>query len=171
MGVREQMTRKPVMGGVAAGVLALVAVAVLVKAYWPERQADLSRAFYTTDDGATWFEDSALKVAPFDHEGKPAVVAHVYSYAGGSKQFCAYVAKFTPEGKERLERAVAEAVKNGKGADSVGLYHDPSFMKGNVLVKPARSGGEWVSYGDRKANEIFSVHAPDGSVVDEVFVQ
>lgn len=171
MGVREQLTKKPVAGGIAAGILGLIAIAVVAKTYWPETQADLSRAFYTVDDGETWFEDIATKVTPFDHQGKQAVVAHVYSYANGSKQFCAYVAKFTPEGKAKLEQAMAEATKAGKPPESVGLYRDPNFMKTAVLVKPAKSNTDWISYGNPKAQEIFTIKSPDGSVVDEVLVQ
>lgn len=170
-GVREQMSKKPILGGAIAGVLALVAAAVVAKTYWPERQADLTKAFYTTDDGETWFEDSATKVAPFEVGGKTAVVAHVYSYAGGGKQFCAYVAKFTPEGKTKLELAVADAAKAGKPAESVALYRDPAFMKAAILIKPAKSSVDWTSYGSPKAQTIFAVKSPDGSVVDEVLVE
>ncbi|HEX8340209.1 MAG TPA: hypothetical protein VF624_04805 [Tepidisphaeraceae bacterium] len=169
MGVREQLKEKPAIGFAVTAAFVLIAVLVLARTYWPEEQADLSRAFYTIDDGQTWFTDSATKVAPFDYNGKTAVVAHVYNYANGSKEFCAYLAKFTPEAKTKLEAAITDAARAGKPPESVSLYGDRSFMSNGVLVKPAGPGGEWVPYGDPKAKPLFAVRAPDGSVVDQVF--
>ena len=40
-------------------------------------------AFYTTDDGATLFTDGADRLPPFDHDGKAAVMAAVFSCDNG----------------------------------------------------------------------------------------
>lgn len=172
MSLREGLAKKPPAVGISIGVvLVLIAAVVLSRTFWPERKADLSRAFYTDDDGQSWFLDSATRITPFDHNGREAVVAHVYSYAEGKKQFCSYLAKFTPEAKAQLSRATEEAVRAGKPAESVGLYRDPAFTRRGVLVKAAGAAGQWIPYGDPKALPIFSIHAPDGSTVDEVFAQ
>lgn len=168
MSLREKISGKPIVGISVTALFILTAAAILASTYWPEKQADLSKAFYSDDDGQTWFVDSATKVAPFDHNGKQAVVAHVYTYDNGGKSFCAYLAKFTPAAKAKLEAAIAEAAKKQLPPESVGLFHDPGFSKQGVLVKPA-GGGTWISYGDPKANAVFTIHAPDGSAVDERF--
>src|SRR5690349_18057960 len=124
MGVRETLKEKPWIGGVIAAVFILVAGGVLARTYWPQKQANLAKQYYSDDDGKTWFADSLYLVPPFEHNGKIVAVAHVYSYAGGAKQFCAYLAKFTPEAKQKLEAAIAEANVKGLPPSSVSLYGD-----------------------------------------------
>lgn len=171
MGLREKLIGKPVAGSIIAGLMLVVAAILLARAYWPESKADLSRAYYTTDDGKTWFADSAYLVPPFDHRGQTAVIARVYSYADGSKSFCAYLAKFSPEAKVQLESAQAEAKQKGQPPGTVSLYSDPQFLrKGTLVKKPGAPDSAWLSQDDPKAVEVMSVRSPDGSALDEAFV-
>ncbi len=135
----------------------------------PEK-ADLNQAFFTTDDGETWFADSAYRVAPFDHDGKPAVIAQVYSYGGGKNKFCAYLAKYTPEAKKRLEPAIAEVRAKNEPPGSAALFRDRDFMRSAMLVKGRGSDRTWTPMSDPKAEQIMTVRSPDGSGVDHVFV-
>lgn len=170
MGLRETLKEKPWIGGALSGAFVVVALAIIVTTYWPEKKAKLDQAFYSDDDGQTWFSDSAYLAAPFPHNGKQAVVAQIYSYAEGSKKFCAYLTQFTPEAKEKLEAALADAQKKGQPAGSVPLYHDRSFMQKSMLVKKPGADNPWVPYDDPKAVEVMSIKSPDGSAVDQVFV-
>ena len=169
MGFRESLKQKPWVGITIAVLMVAIAGALIARAYWPQKQADLSRQYYTDDDGKTWFADSLYLVPPLERNGKTVVVAHVYSYAGGSKRFCAYLAKFTPEARQKLEAAIAEARQKGLPPSSVSLYGDRLFLANGVLVKKP-GAGEWVPYGDPRANEVMTVRSPDGSEVDEVLV-
>ena len=170
MGIRESLREKPGLTTGFAGAFVLLAVAVVAYSYWPQKKADLSQALYSDDDGQTWFVDSIYKVAPFDHNGKTAVIAEVYSYDDGKQKFCAYVSQFTPEGKKQMEAALADAEKKGLPLGSVSLYQDRSFMNRSVEVKLAGPNHPWISYGDPKAQEVFTIHSPDGSAVDQVLV-
>ena len=170
MGVRETLKAKPWIGGTISVAFVVVAIAIIVTTYWPEKKAKLDQAFYSDDDGKTWFEESAFLVPPFPHDGKTAVVAQVYSYAGGSKKFCAYLTEFTPDAKQKLEAALADAKKNGQPPGSVGLYRDRLFMQKGMLVKKPGANNAWVPYDDPKALEVMSIQSPDGSPVDQVFV-
>jgi hypothetical protein len=170
MGVREKLKDKPWIGGVLSGAFVVIAIGIIVTSYWPEKKAKLDQAFYSDDEGKTWFADSAYLVPPFAHNGKTAAVAQVFSYANGSKQFCAYLTQFTPEAKQKLEAALAEAKKKGEQAGSVGLYHDRDFMQKGQLVKKPGAGNPWVPYDDPKAIDVMSIKSPDGSAVDQVFV-
>lgn len=168
MGIRESIGQNRYAGLGLAGGLIVVAAVILATTFWPAKRANLARAYYTVDDGKTWFADSAYRVAPFDHNGKAAVVAHVYNYADGKKEFCAYVAKFNDDAKAKLEAAIAAAQKAGKPPESVALWGDRSFMRDGVVVKKP-GDATWLRYADPAANAVFTIKAPDGSVVDEVF--
>jgi hypothetical protein len=170
MGIREKLSTNKHLGTAAGVGLFVLAALIVAGTFWPVKQADLNRAYYSDDDGKTWFADSAYRVAPFDHNGKTAVVAHVYSYADGAKEFCAYLAQFTPEAKAKLEAAIAEAQKQGKPPGSVSLYADQTFMKSGVVVKKP-GDTTWLAYTDPMANAVFTIKAPDGSVVDQRFAE
>lgn len=169
MSIRQVLQEKKGLGLALGGSLVAVAMVVLVVTQKPPAQANLNMAFFSVDDGKTWFAADAYKVAPFTHEGKEAVQATVYSYAGGSRKFCGFLTKFTPEGKKRLEEEYARAKSEGKPPGSVALLRDRTFMQSSTLVK-APGGKEWLSINDPKAESILSVRSPDGSEHDQVFV-
>lgn len=170
MELRETIKQKPAIGIAVGMAFVALAAAVLASMYWPEPQADLSQAYYSSDDGQTWFADSATRAAPFDQDGKPAMIAYVYSYADGSKTFCGYLAKYTPEAKTAMEASIATAVKAGKPPEAAALLGDREFMKRGILVKKP-GDKDWVPYGDPRANAVFTIKSPDGSPVDQVMVQ
>jgi hypothetical protein len=149
----------------------LIAGAIIARQYWPEKKANLSQAYFTDDDGKTWFSDSATLVPPIDHDGKTAIFAEIYSYDGGSKQFCAYLEKYTPDAKRRLEASIAEAVKNGQPPGSAALFQDRWFMQSAIMVKaPGAGDDKWLSEVDPTAASVMSIHSPDGTPVDQLFV-
>jgi hypothetical protein len=170
MEIRRAIQGKPVIGVGIALVCLLLAGLILAKQFWPVKKANLLQAFYSDDDGQTWFRDSVFLVPPFDHNGKEAVIAEIYNYDNGGKEFCAYLAKYTPAAKARLEQALADAQKNGQPPSSVALYQDPSFIGQGTLVKKPGTGNSWVPMSDPRSNDVRAVHAPDGTVVDQVFV-
>jgi hypothetical protein len=157
--------------GVAVGIaLILIAGVSLAIQFWPQRRPNLAMAYFTDDDGQTWFRDSLANVAPFDHNGKTAVIAEVYTYDNGNKEFCAYLAKFTPEAQKKLSAAIADAKAKGLPPNSVSLFHEPFFIRTGMMVKLPGRSNPWMSYSDPRASQVFSIRSPDGSAVDEVFV-
>lgn len=88
-------------------------------------RVQLQRAFYTIDDGQSFFTDSIHKIYPFDHQGKAAYRAYVYQCEEG-KPFVAYLARYTekavgrlrdlqkngsPEAEEELSRIIDEQIE------------------------------------------------------------
>ena len=55
------------------------------------------RAFYTVDDGKSWFADDAEKLPPFEHDGKPAVRVHLFRCDGGTTPFVGYLRQLPDE--------------------------------------------------------------------------
>ena len=171
MGIRETLSQQSRKIQLAfAGALLLVAAVALTLQFKTEHRANLSQAFFTDDDGKTWFADDAARIPPFEHKGKIAVSAQVFSYADGKKQFCGYMAKYTDEAKKKLDAAIAEAKAKGQPPESVGLIRDPAFRNTGMVVKSPGANNPWVGWTDPRSHEVFSVRSPDGSAVDQVFV-
>ena len=170
MFIRENMRQKKKLSLILAIAFLFVAGGVLAYTYWPAKQASLSLAYFTDDDGQTWFIDQTTNLAPFEHNGKTAVMAEIFTYDDGSKKFCGYLAKYTPEARQRLQAALADAKSHGQSPGSVALFHDHTFMASAILIKKPGSGNPWISQGDPKAGEVMNIHSPDGSAVDQYFV-
>src|SRR5207247_640898 len=116
MGVREAMNKRPMIAGGIAAALAAGAVLFVVsqmrglRAAAPDMAGEPERAFFTVDEGKTWFVDDASRLAPFPHEGKEAVRAYVVECGG--KQFVNHLERYTAEGMQATLR-LREVVKKG----------------------------------------------------------
>ena len=100
MGIRETLNKRPrVAAAMTAGLLG-VAAAVFIWANKgvPER---VTRAYYSDDDGKTFFDDGVDKIYPFDHDGKQAFRAYVYQ-CGKDKPFVHYLGRYTDKAKARM---------------------------------------------------------------------
>jgi hypothetical protein len=113
MGIREKINAKKSAGYGLAALFLLAAGGVLAYTQWPQHRFAGKTAFYSDDDGQTWFIDTVYKSTPFDHNGKQAVRAVVYSCENGKTKFCAYLMRDTPEDKKRLDDALATAAHAG----------------------------------------------------------
>jgi hypothetical protein len=170
MFIRQKLSNDKAMGiAIGLGLIAFAAIALAIQ-FWPQKKANLSLAFYTDNDGGTWFKASAFQIAPFDHDGKVAVMAQIYSYDNGSKKFCAYMVKYTPEAKKQLETAIADAQARGQPPSSVALFNDRGFLNSGMMVKSPGGGNPWIPFTDPRANQIMTINSPDGTAVDTVFV-
>ena len=81
MGVRQWFidNARLTIGAVSVIVLAAVGFVVIqVLAARPKIQTNLPDAYFSADDGKTFFVGNSASVPPFDHDGKPAVRAYVY---------------------------------------------------------------------------------------------
>jgi hypothetical protein len=110
MGLREIVNRQRttvIVVSVIVTVGALVSLAL--------RNADNSlplsndRAFFSTDDGQTYFEGPNDKVPPFEHEGRTAVRALVFRC--GKTEWVGFLEQYNREAKQALEAAAREATK------------------------------------------------------------
>lgn len=170
MFIRQQIGEKKKLSLSLGIALVIVAAVVLCIEFWPKKRADLAMAYYTDNDGQTWFSDSAYQLPPFDHNGKVAVRAQIFTYDSGSKEFCGYLQKYTPEAKQKLQAAFAAAKSQHKSLASVALLREPSFLNSGILVKKPGAGNAWIPYNDPRVNDVMRVHSPDGSAVDQLFV-
>lgn len=156
MGLRESINNHRGIG-VTVGVC-LIAIA-LIAIVWPSIGGSAGRgagkAFYTVDDGATWFADDATKLAPFDYKGKQAVACYVYKCGESGPSWVSHLMRYTPEGKRQREQQ--------RTSDDGALMVAQALVQSNIEVKEAKGTGEWVSVNDPRAARIQEVRCPDGS--------
>ena len=167
MGVREEIDKHPkTVAGVALIVVA-VALTVLVYSLWPTTQQAISKAYYTDDDGATWFVDTIDHVPPFDHDGKIAVRVNLYTCDESKTSFVGYLERNTPAAKKKLEAEFAAAKAQGKPITGVSFTPD-IFVSGTEIKKPGK--GAWMLRSNYPASyKVMDVQFPNGGTVDSVF--
>jgi hypothetical protein len=197
MFIREAMRKNKVATAGAGVVLIAVAGWVMVtqvRAIQNDRPMPVnSRAFFTSDDGASWFADEAQRLTPFDHNGRPAVKAYVWRCDGG-KPFITYLERINPESKARIDRlrngtepepSVSEAAANPLGmpqgleSQSSGATSRPVAsrveprgvleftLSRDLQVKKAGTGeGGWVKSDGPEGRKIARTQCPDGSTGD-----
>ena len=116
MGIRETLNEKPAIAYGGFGVLLLIAIGVLVlylrsgTKTAPPTKPSGDQAYYSDDDGKTWFADALQKATPFKHNGKDAVRAMVYRCSDG-KTFVNFLARHTELGRQQKGMALEIAAR------------------------------------------------------------
>ena len=160
MGLREAMNRHAwVAAGAAVLLIAVAVVAVVRSGRSSETDSPpgaTGLAHYTTDDGATWFTDSANKLPPFKKDGKDMVRAYVYRDASG-KEFVSHLERYTPEAQRALA-AIAALPPEQRG------LVDPATSAGGldgIEVKRPKDTA-WVRASDPRGQKIMQPLSPSG---------
>jgi hypothetical protein len=162
MGVRETLNQKPAVAAGAGAVLVGIAILAIVL---NARQVPgrLSQAFYTDDDGATYFADDIDKVTPIDHNVKPALRANVYR-SGDKPPFVAYVSRHTEAARARIAELSAKAASDPESAAQLGQVRNT----GIEVRKPKET--KWVGLFSREGEQVTAhPHCPEGGQVSGVY--
>lgn len=89
MGIREKLNKSPTVG--AVGTVIVVAIVVLIVWRSMRRSEPASHeAFYTNDDGASYYRDQ-VKPLPFQKDGKDVARAMVFTCDRGVTTFVGYL--------------------------------------------------------------------------------
>ena len=157
MGIRQTLNEKPKLAaGVATAALALGAV-FLLSQLSSGGGGPSESAYFTIDDGQTWFEDDAAKLPPYMHDGKEAVRAHVFECGG--KRFVNHLERLTPE-RRKLAEAAAEATRTGQPPPRPPAAAGNTVNWGQEVKKPGAK--EWISASNlAKASLILHAKCPD----------
>jgi hypothetical protein len=159
MGAREWIEQNKQASTVASVLLVAGAIGFLCYQFWPERPP--TKDWYTTDDGQTWFKESNRKVPPFQHDGKEAVLAKVYTCHG--KKFVGYLMRYKPDAKRRVEQYRA-AEDTGKPTDGINIAGT------DWQIEYKRPGDkQWTASLDKRP-EIMDVKCPHGTKEDPLIV-
>ncbi len=158
MSVRQALQRHQ---KIVATVVCVVIVGAIVAIYAQVRPAphpNVNLAYYSDDDGQTWFEDQVFKVTPFDHNGREAVGATLFDVGG--KRYIGYLTRFSKTGVDIYQRLAPKLTGDTSVASVLGpLFADPSLHE----VKLPGAGHPWVNMRDRAAMAIVTLpSSPSG---------
>lgn len=163
MGIRETLNEKPAIATgatVAIIVLAIGAIIWQLNGGGMGENGGFSKAFFTADDGATFFVDNNEKIPPFQKNGKTILGCAVFTADGGKTKFVGYVERYTPEMKQKLEDL------RGKKQAMDPATMDTLQQQGGREVKPPRTGDNgWVKRNDPAAVAVLNPSSPDGKTV------
>jgi hypothetical protein len=157
MSVREKLNDGRV--GVTVGVVFIVfALAIGVWYFKPAARPDPYSAYYSDDDGQTYFQDSLFRFPPFDHNGKTAVMAELYQDTQGHR-FVGYLLRYVPQTQKKLEDKYAQAEGANQAQTMLGVLSDPSVGVAGMEMKFPGADKKWTPYSH---NLYPSIVAPDG---------
>lgn len=163
MSVRENIEkRKPIVIG--AAILAIVVAGVVIASQMRDAMgtAGPGDAYFTNDDGKTFFADDAQKLTPFDKDGKPAVRAHVFECGG--ERVVGYMSRMTVGAKQAFEEAnkykgTGKAPPNAMELAMIG-------QTGTEVKKPGTD--KWVPQSHPSSTAIRAFQCPDGGAPTEL---
>ena len=139
MGIRETLNEHP-----RASMTIVLGLVLLLMGFlaWSLRGGEseqevsaVASAYYSTDDGQSWFVDDRAKIPPFEHQGKPAYRAYVFKCGESGKPFVAYLERFA-------EPARTELANRNRGAPSRGAGGGAALNDAIEVKQPG--AGEWV---------------------------
>jgi len=167
MGFLETLRTKKTFSVIFAIALLGVAGAVTGINYWPQKQFSRELAYFSDDDGKTWYADSIDHIPPYDHNGKEAVRAVIYSYADGKTDFCGYLMRFGPDVRKSLDAAIAGGAKANPPVRPHVIAYGIEFGTRAEVKSPGKNGG-WIAMTSDKAAPVLQMKSPDGSALDSV---
>lgn len=147
------INRQKSVTAVAACAAVLLAAGLMVYRVTGDAQAQGrgERAFYSVDDGATWFVDSADQISGFEHEGRPAYRAYVFR-APGVEPFVGYLERYTPEARAKLQARL------DAGAPAAARSVERSEQE---VKKPGDA--QWHKRSSPQVSRVINITAPDGT--------
>ncbi len=159
MGIRESLNKNPsITTGFTIGIIVLALGAIIWQMRSGSSRYTIQNAYYTVDDGKTWFEDLGTKNPPIDHNGQLAVRCLIFKCGENGAPFVAYLERFTPEALKKMEAAAASKAPP-ETADIDLLY-----STGMEVKRPGSA--KWIPRASPEGDKICDVKCPDGSSGD-----
>jgi hypothetical protein len=155
MGLRESINRHQGIVATTAGLGIVIAIALVLSNGAKSRGARSNTAFYSDDDGQTYFRDDIDKLYPFDHNGKQAYRADVFKCSDGTV-FVGVLSRLTDRAKSRLQE-----LRSQQNPDVQAI--SDTIAAGTEIKKPGDS--KWYSASSSEAGNILLPKCPNGGAV------
>ena len=159
MGIRETINNNPAATGIAGSIILVAAIIWIYVSNQDVASIRASTAYYSSDDGKTYFADDIDRIYPFDHEGKQAYRAYVYR-CGDKAPHVSYLAKYSDSVRTKLEQ-----LKGNNTPQAVEEFHD---LATRIEVKKP-GDTKWFSMFSREGQTL-TMHptCPDGNIATSV---
>jgi hypothetical protein len=164
MGIRETINQKPQIVTLATVLIIVVALGYIVFQFIggsgsPSGSASSSGdAFYSTDDGKTYFADDASNMPPFEKNGQKAYRAYVFTCDGGKTKFVSYLERIPDAAMAEINKLKAQRGQNAPPPSPSMLA---MIAQQSVEIKQPGQA-KWISKRDPAAQAILAVKCPDG---------
>jgi hypothetical protein len=164
VGIRQKINENPAATtAVTAGIVVLAVLFIMWQACsgGPGSGGMITtKAFYSVDDGKTWFIDDSSNIPPYKtKDGKDAVRAQIFTCDDGKTKFCGYLEAYAPQDKMVLENMAKNQGKaGGPPAAYMGYTGQPLVKKPGVPAWIPLSPATTPAY-----QQIVQVRCPDGS--------
>jgi hypothetical protein len=154
-GIRELIRKHSAVIAIATTVVAVAALGYSLRSAASGTPTASTDTFCTTDEGQTVFVADALKIPPFEHDGKMAVRVAMFTFDGGKTKFPGFLQRYTPEAKRRMEAAMNDP------------KHGAAIGMNDMEVKKPGSGNPWVSKGNLvESAKVMHVDCPEGKELE-----
>lgn len=153
MGIRETLNKNPMITTGATIAVIVLAIGFIVWEVLPPRPPRIpTKAYFSDDDGATYFVDDIMLYPPFDHNGKEAVRCFVF-HCSGKGDFVGYLQKYTKDMATK-----ANAARAASNMDELGNLDLDSAQE---VKKPGDAKWIRVESHQAEADKITNVTCPD----------
>jgi hypothetical protein len=157
--VRDQLNKHPVASSALVAAALVLAVFVIIQYLKRPGYSLPAGAFFTSDDGRTWFEKELTNIPPFESGGGSAVGCSVFAARHDGTQFVGILSKFSDHAKADLDALV----KSGASVSAVrqAMMNVPA----NQRLCKLPGSTEWIPVSDVGAQMKMSksIKAPDGT--------
>ncbi|MGC4030186.1 MAG: hypothetical protein QM754_00355 [Tepidisphaeraceae bacterium] len=144
MNVREFINKNPAVAGGALAVLIAIGIAyAILSLKQTAKDADQSLAYFSVDDGKTYFADAYDKLSGFMKDGKPAYSVNVYSRGSGAP-FVGFLRK-SGAVQPKPDPAPAAGAAAGPGKTMPGMQGNSAIFKSvdkEAFLKKSTSAAE-----------------------------
>jgi len=156
VGWREKLNQHSGLATIAA-ITGLIAALLVMRYFLRTPKAELAQAYFTNDDAESYFTAAYNRFPPFEHNGREAVRAYLFTCNGGESRFVGYMQKYTPEAKRALEQAETDQDDDRTFTDVL-----EELPPDQILVKKPGEA-RWIPRGTPQAKRVREVQCPDGS--------
>jgi hypothetical protein len=167
MGFRDNIQKRSALTKTVACLLIVISALALFSTFSstfssPNMVPTGGKAWFTTDDGTTFFSDARSQVPPFQRDGKTVYGCEIVSGDGGKTKTVSYLFRYTPEVRDK----VRDIIVNGVGGDPrfqvstvMGQWEEIDLAGGKEVKLPNSGSAVWVKTSSPQGAEILAKDA------------